>query len=948
MRDLFRLWSLVGIAAKQLLSQPALTLAKVLGVACAAVLVMSVPVYVDAVYYRLLRQELTGPLIDQQRPPFSFIFHYIGAIADPLSYEEADRAERFFEEAAPDSLKVPQRFSVSWLKAGRFGLYPQDVSAYDNPLARIANVEIGYLQDVGDHIILLEGALPGEAGLNQPVEVLLSEAIALERGVQVGEVYIAYNSGLRESLEFPVRISGIWRATDPADSYWFREPGTFEDILLVPETTFRGCVTDYADGHISEAVWFLVMDGTQVQVSDVGPLIVRILRVQAGASSLVPKVVMTSPLEALQRYYYAAQALRRQLYILDIPLVALVLIFIVLVAAMAVQRSRREIATLRSRGATRWQMVGVSLLGAILLGLLAQMLALPASQSVGRMATGIQSFMSLGPPLAERVGISTSAVRAGFVVVAFSLIAQAVPTAGAARHTMVTYRSEQARTLRPPWWQRTGLDLILLVPAIYGTYLLRRQPPPTAQMVQNDPFQNPLLVLVPTISILAMTLVIVRVLPWFVNLFARLAQYTRSVSFLMAVRHLARTPGFYAGPMVLLITTLSLAVFFSATAATLDQHLSDQMWYQIGAGAVVHPALDYGEEDDSAVSTSSTSTEPRLPNWYSVPVEDYAAVPSVVQVARVAKYQAWLPQTPSLERGIVVALDRQSFADVAYWREDFATESLGTLMNQLAGVPNGVLMPRDVLTRYVLNPGDTVRLTVDTFGKQTELTLQVVGSFKRFPTWNPTYGPLFVMNLDHLHGRVGMELPVSVWAQPAADTDPEGLREDLGRINPFSSVSFPLRGGIADEATRPGRQGVLGILSIGFMATSLLAIAGFLLYTLFSLQRRGVELGTLRAMGISFWSLSRYLAWELVSLILLGLAGGIGLGVAVSYVWIPYFRVGSVTFAEILPMNVVFSVPALLGVCAAYLLLMVCVLVLSVLLARRVRLFEAVKMLEVV
>jgi putative ABC transport system permease protein len=557
--------------------------------------------------------------------------------------------------------------------------------------------------------------------------------------------------------------------------------------------------------------------------------------------------------------------------------------------------------------------------------------------------------MSFGNPQVVQVDVSPSAVRAGLFVIGFSLIAQVLPTVGAARHTMVSYRQEQARMVRPPWWQRTGLDMLLLIPAAYGTYVLHQQGTlalPTMEAAQNDPFQNPLLVLVPTIAILAMTLLLVRLLPLFVRLFAWIAKYTRSVSFLMAVRHLARAPGFYAAPMVLLITTLSLAAFFSATAATLDQHLEDQMWYQAGAEAVVHPALDFGDEGEGESSTSSASEEARLPDWYSVPVEDYVAVPGVVQIARVAQYRSWLPQTPSLERGSVMALDRYGFADVAFWREDFAQDSLGTLMNQLGQTPNGVLMPKDVMERYLLNRGDTVRLTVETFGKQTELSLRIVGSFELFPTWNPNYGPLFVINLGYLHGRLGLELPTSVWIRTAPGKDKEATRADLLQVNPFSSVSFPYQGGIAAEYDRPERQGVLGILSIGFLATALLATAGFLLYSLFSFQRRALELGTLRAMGISFWGLSRYLAWELIFLITVGLGGGTGLGVVVSYLWIPYFRVGSKIFAEVLPMNVTFSVPSLLSIYAVFTLMMVFVLVLSVVLARRVKLFEAVKMLE--
>ena len=53
------------------------------------------------------------------------------------------------------------------------------------------------------------------------------------------------------------------------------------------------------------------------------------------------------------------------------------------------------------------------------------------------------------------------------------------------------------------------------------------------------------------------------------------------------------------------------------------------------------------------------------------------------------------------------------------------------------------------------------------------------------------------------------------------------------------------------EQTRPERQGLFGFLSIGFAAAALLTVLGFSLYALFSFRRRFIELGMLRAIGLS-------------------------------------------------------------------------------------------------
>ena len=99
------------------------------------------------------------------------------------------------------------------------------------------------------------------------------------------------------------------------------------------------------------------------------------------------------------------------------------------------------------------------------------------------------------------------------------------------------------RTLRralvaAPAWS----DLMLFVPAAYGAYLLRTQ----GGGALADPFQNPLLLLVPALGIFALTLFLLRILPLFMTAFAWIASRTKSVGILLAARHLSACPGYIA------------------------------------------------------------------------------------------------------------------------------------------------------------------------------------------------------------------------------------------------------------------------------------------------------------------------------------------------------------------------------------------------------------------
>src|SRR5207249_578999 len=116
---------------------------------------------------------------------------------------------------------------------------------------------------------------------------------------------------------------------------------------------------------------------------------------------------------------------------------------------------------------------------------------------------------------------------------------------------------------------------------------------------------------------------------------ARLATRPSWVAPLIALRALARQPGAYRGPLLLLILTLSLAAFSASMAATLDGALHETIRYQVGAATQL---LETGQStDDGEVEQKDIHQEAR---WLFVPVSDHLNVPGVTAATRIGTYDA--------------------------------------------------------------------------------------------------------------------------------------------------------------------------------------------------------------------------------------------------------------------------------------------------------------------
>jgi putative ABC transport system permease protein len=218
-----------------------------------------------------------------------------------------------------------------------------------------------------------------------------------------------------------------------------------------------------------------------------------------------------------------------------------------------------------------------------------------------------------------------------------------------------------------------------------------------------------------------------------------------------------------------------------------------------------------------------------------------------------------------------------------------------------------------------------------------------------FPTWYPNDGPLFVGNLDYLYEQAGSQFPYEVWLKTAQGVDlrqlaDEGLTEINYRILNYDAALLD----VIDEQGRPERQGLFGLLSIGFSAAAILTVFGFLLYALFSFRRRFIELGVLRAAGLSTGQMTSFLAWELIFIIGIGGIAGTALGAWVSYLFIPYLQIGADPATRIPPYLVDIAWPAIFQIYTLFGLLFLVTLIILVILLRRMRIFEAIKLGETV
>ncbi len=959
------LLSLFMLAARRVWHQRLLMLCLLLGLVTAVGILSGIPLYADAVQNRLLQGELTES--GTYRPPFAFLWRYVGAWNGDITWEAYQPINDYLTEQAPRIIDLPfdaqigsaQDRTIRHVATPKLRLFPGEEADF-NQNEPLLWANVAFITDLAGQIQLVEGVYPGETAASDSIDVLVDEATADTLGLQVGEAFTLF--GADNNTRLPLHIAGVWRPRDPAAPFWFYQPDAFAETLLTSEGQFIDRVAPLLDEPVSSAVWYQVYDGGRVRPNNIESLLQNVGVVEARVTSLLDGTTLdVSPVNALQDYGRSNNLLTLTLTIFSIPLIGIILYFIGLIANMVVQRGQSEIAIWRSRGMTKGQIAGVYLLEGLLVGGLGVAgglwLGTQIARLMGRTRTFLDPSILSGSGAGELVPVLSGTVVAyALVGVGMALLALMVPALMAARHTIVTMRWQQARKIQTPIWQRFYLDVLLLIPPLYGWYQLSRQGTLMLFGGSNDPFANPLLFLVPVLFCFSLALVAIRFFPFLIAGLAWLVEKLPGITLLLTLRQLARASTQYTGPLLLLTLTISLAGFTASMAVTLDDHLTDQIYYQVGTDLNL---AELGEDTERSrqpqdplaqvTQTTPLPADENEPRWLFLPVTDHLLVDGIKGAARVGEYSAVSSIGGRQQSGEILGIDRMDLAQVAFFRPDFAAnESLGGLLNRLAVQRDHILVNRDFMRRNNLQVGDPLRLTIGAFDEFATAEFTIAGPLDLFPTLYPQEGPFFVANLDHLHEALGGTFPYNVWLRTDPDVPSSQIVSEVRALGFSVITAQDARDQIKEEQTRPERQGLFGLLSAGFLAAALLTVLGFLVYAVVSFHQRTIQLGMLRATGLSLEQMAAYLAGEQAALIFAGVGLGTALGVVASRLFIPFLQVGEGNTAVTPPFVVQIAWEQLGTIYTLFAVMFIIAVLVLIILVARMRIFEAVKLGEAV
>lgn len=908
--------------------------------------VVSFPMYKEAAFNRMLQDEFENYLTKKSQWPG--LLEFVIVSKKEPDGKSISRMEELMKQIYTD-LGVTEKETVvhySLAKAEAASLMQRDdVGEISLRIASMSRLE--------EHAQLLAGELYSEDGIAEDgsFEVVISQACMVSEKLLVGETVEFHALKTYEGDPIRLKIVGVYDRKDGNDFYWQLTPDEMSNMCLMNEQVFReNFLGERAGKYTITCSYYPMFEYTDCDAAGV-----ERLRTQTDylveESAYRSTLAVPGYLEVLESFEKKQDRIQATLFILQVPVLILLCAFLFMIASQMYDMERNEISVLKSRGSSGGQIFRLYLYQSVFITLLGTVMGLQLGRLFCQVLGSARSFLEFRFHTALEVAFTREtfhyALGAGLV----SVLVMTLPAISHSRLTIVKLKQQKAAR-RKALWERLFLDVICLGVALYGYYSFAGNEELLAVNVLKGEALDPLLYLSSSLFIVGMGLLFLRIRPYLVKLLYALGKpFWGPASYASFMENL-KNGGKQHFIMLFMILTISLGMFHAAVARTILQNAQDNVAYLKGADLIVKEIW----EDNSAFASMQQGGSFEL-QYYEPDYSKYAALEVAESYTRVIFDEgAYLKGAKNARQDItLMGIHTREFGNNTYVEESLLRKHYYEYLNELAVVPDGVLVSRNFETLLGYKAGDTITYYNE---KDKSATGKIVDFFDYWPGYEPVTTSLnvdgsvstrdnfyLVANYQTLQQSWGTT-PYEVWITLKEGAGGEDIAPWLDANEVHISKYVDKQAELEKVVTDPLLQGTNGILTMGFMVTLILCAVGYLIYWIMSIRSREMLFGVLRASGMHKDELFHMLINEQIFSGLASILAGVGIGRLTSGLFVPMLQWAYAAADQVLPMKLITNEADMLRLYAVVAGVMVVCLIVLVLLVFKLNVAKALKLGE--
>lgn len=749
-------------------------------------------------------------------------------------------------------------------------------------------LDISYLEDMESHINVVKGVTLSEAKTAQGIyPCLMSAALMDNYEYTCGEIVTFTQRTDNAGNPIRMQIVGVFEESDASDIYWYERSESFLMEVFVTEETLDALMSYDSLESVSFA-YYAMLDYTAVTGQNADNI-----KYYTEEFMKADERMAANYTELLNIYPKNARTVAILLWVLELPMLVLLLAFIYMVSAQILQMETGEIAMMKSRGVSRGEIILLYLEQYGVLSAAGALIGAPVGFLLCKLAASADSFLVFHMKDTSGYRLVWQVVPYLLGAVFVAVVCMTLPVLGYSRLSIVQQKSADKRQGKKSFWEKYFLDVALAVISVYLLYNYNQQKSILALRVMAGNTLDPIIFINASLFMLACGLVVLRLIHYLVQFIYYIGQNRWSPALYASFLQITRTfqkQGFIS---IFLVMTLAMGIFNSNMVRTINQNKSERIGYNIGADVTF-------QEYWRMLTIVRQKGDP--PDWlYQEPdYERYTGLKEQGSCESITKVlvdnQAVIVAGNSSEQDCrLMGINTKEFGETADLQDGLNDKHWFYALNALAETSNGVIISSNLAEKYELKVGDAVSFErLNPINKEDRLQraacsiVAVVDAWPGFNSYVYFSGAdgelqqkdryLLVCNYAFLINTYG-QTPYEVWARLAKGHHASEVRtyiEGKGIVTDrFDSVEESME----DMQNSPIIQITNGMYTLSFLVAIVLCLAGFLIYWVTSIKQRELLFGIYRAMGMNMKEINRMLINEQIFSSLLAVFGGTGVGI---------------------------------------------------------------------
>lgn len=725
---------------------------------------------------------------------------------------------------------------------------------------------------------IISGRMPSDTlDENGCIEVMISRVSQQNTGytvgceIQAGETkYDILNSYTEDILK--LKVVGVFEySSSPVNPLAVKDSG---EEIYCDYSLFKEHIFDERN-FIGKVCWYYAGDYTKFDLDKTESLILSLDNLNKkligwGLSS--DSNVTVPPVSEYREYSSNIASVNILLTLFYAPILILVAFFIFMISEFTVENDKNEIAMLNSRGASRWQIVLLYMCQGGMLVLISVIIAPFISRGLCSLLGATSGFLEFSQRAPIKLKISFSSVAFGAVAGLIALLTMLVPVYKAAGVEIVVRKRSKFKKGIVQNAVTACFAVITGVIASYSYYVLVKQ---KEGIITSAGKIQPLAYLLLICFFACIALVFILIYPFVLRLTEKLLKKNWKAEKYLAYSHISRMMLQEKFIIIFLSVTVAIGAFSSVSASTMNINSDRSATYANPCDMIID--LKFSAYD----STSGIVRK----YFYSSAKQ--------TEATRIVCGNSPILSTPygnSVDSNIqFMGIDPDEFASIVTVDDSCLEKPFSTYMQMLKNTPDGCIISKNTAETLKVNKGDKIYVNADSSLKaKSVMYLLVTDIIEAFPTYYSTFENsagetenkyLVIVNRDTCDASAQNQ---NYRTFLNTEQEPEYFKslaiKNGVRISEITNCKRNLYLAEIDSV----RQAINGALTLGFLAVTAVCAIGFAIYWIISVKSRTLQIGTMRALGLSLGQVKSMVFNEQALIcvlpIILGMFGGIAGG----------------------------------------------------------------------